>query len=460
MCIETNLESKAFCALNETESIPKQLQFTSIFISFTGQWKGLFRGVRPLIGVDGTHLKGNYGGVLLSAVGIDGNNEIFPIAYVVVGQEDKQSWTYFFWHLLNIVKDSSREHWTIISDRQKGVELALEQVWPKADRRFYCRHLSRNFKKLFPGPMMYVLFWRSCNAFSVFTFRKAMEKLQKVGGDDVMSWFADLGEQSKWSKHAFDPNVCNDSNTSNFVESFNSTLGVNRCRPILTLLEGIRRVCMVRIATRMENARSWKDEDITPKIVKLVKEIGVPCRHAIRACIDAKLDPHDFVSSWYFVKTYRQAYSVCINPIPDTQQWPADESGTIIMPPKMKRGIERPSRNRKREKGEEQPGDIRVLYNERYAISLSPGKRSKTVKCSKCGCFGHNKTTCKGGLSGKELKSNEPLVIKNPRVKDQSNAAKAAKAAKKSEEVGSQSAASSNNQRERRADPQLSKQQY
>ncbi|XP_021764583.1 uncharacterized protein LOC110729168 [Chenopodium quinoa] len=317
----------------------------------------------------------------------------------------------------------------IVYSLYQGVERALEQVWPKADRRFCCRHLSRNFKKLFPGPMMYVLFWRACNASSAFTFRKAMEKLQKVGGDYVTCWFADLGEQSKWR---------------------------------------IRRVCMVRIATRMENARSWKDEDITPKIVNLVKEIGkatskcrafksspgeyeihegrsqfplslnkkicscgawqltgVPCRHAIRACIDAKLDPHDFGSSWYSLKTYKQAYSVCINPIPNTQQWPADESDTIIMPPKMKRGIGRPSRNRKREEGEEQPG-----------------KRSKTVKCSKCGCFGHNKTTCMGGLTGKELKSNEPVVIKNPRVRDQSNAAKAAKAAKKSEEVGYQSAAS------------------
>ncbi|XP_021751655.1 uncharacterized protein LOC110717311 [Chenopodium quinoa] len=388
MCIETNPETLAFCAWQETKSLPKQLQFTSIFISFTGQWRGLLRGVRPLIGVDGTHLKGNYGGILLSNVGIDGNNEIFPIAYAIVSQEDKESWSYFFWHLSNMIKESSREHWTIISDRQKRVELALENVWPEADRRFCCRHLSRNYKKKFPGPMMYVLFWRACNATSAFTFRKVMEKLKKEGG--------------------------------------------------------IRRVCMVRIATRLENARSWKDEDICPKIVKLVKQIGkassncrafksspgeyeihegrsqfplslnkkicscgawqlsgVPCRHAIRALIDAKLDPHDFVSSWYSVKTYKQAYSCCINPIPDTDQWPIDDSGIIIMPPKMKRGIGRPSRNRKREEGE-----------------VQPGKRSKTVKCSKCGCFGHNKATCKGGLTGKELKASEPVVIKNPRVRD------------------------------------------
>ena len=65
-----------------------------------------------------------------------------------------------------------------------------------------------------------------------------MERLQKAGGDAVMTWFANLGDASTWSKHKFDPNVCNDSNTSNFVESFNSTLGVDRCRPVLTLLEG------------------------------------------------------------------------------------------------------------------------------------------------------------------------------------------------------------------------------
>ena len=66
-----------------------------------------------------------------------------------------------------------------------------------------------------------------------------MEKLKEVGGDSVMKFFAELGDPAGWSKHKFDPNVCNDSNTSNFVESFNSTLGIDRCRPVLTLLEVI-----------------------------------------------------------------------------------------------------------------------------------------------------------------------------------------------------------------------------
>ena len=49
---------------------------------------------------------------------------------------------------------------------------------------------------------------------------------------------ADIGDQSRWSKQSFDPTVCYDENKTNFVESFNATLGVDRSKPVLTLLEG------------------------------------------------------------------------------------------------------------------------------------------------------------------------------------------------------------------------------
>ncbi|XP_021718785.1 uncharacterized protein LOC110686467 [Chenopodium quinoa] len=136
---------------------------------------------RPLIGVDGAHLKGNYGGILLSAVALDGNNEFYPIAYAIVRAEDKESWAYY-------------QTQRIFGLHQQEVDLSLTQVWPDAKRRYCSRHLSRNYKKDFLGAFMYTLFWRLCNATNKFTFRKAMEKLQKEGGDDVMTWFADLGD--------------------------------------------------------------------------------------------------------------------------------------------------------------------------------------------------------------------------------------------------------------------------
>ena len=84
---------------------------------------------------------------------------------------------------------------------------------------------------------MYALFWRAANATSLFKLKKAMEAIDD-SNPTARQWLADIGDQSRWRKYAFDPNVCCDENKTNFVESFNATLGVDRCKPVLTLLEG------------------------------------------------------------------------------------------------------------------------------------------------------------------------------------------------------------------------------
>lgn len=113
---------------------------------------------------------------------------------------------------------------------------------------------------------------------------------------------------------------------------------------------------------------------------------GIPCRHGCRAILHAGKDPLEYVSEWFSVFRYRQAYSGNILPIPDQEQWPVMEDVPKLMPPTMKRGIGRPSRNRRREQGEQQKG-----------------KRSTTVQCKKCKQFGHNSKTCKGGATKREL---------------------------------------------------------
>ena len=120
MVKQTNQGSVAICAWEAEESIERPLTFTSIFISFGATISGLVNGCRGLIGVDGAHLKGQYGGTLLSAIALDGNNQLFPIAWAIVSGEDQKTWKFFVWHLKNILKDSGRgDDWTIISDRQK-----------------------------------------------------------------------------------------------------------------------------------------------------------------------------------------------------------------------------------------------------------------------------------------------------------------------------------------------------
>lgn len=82
--------------------------------------KGFLEACRPIIGVDGCFLKGPYPGQLLSAVGIDANNGIFPFAYAIVEQENKSSWTWFLQHLSqDIGIDHESSNYTFMSDQQK-----------------------------------------------------------------------------------------------------------------------------------------------------------------------------------------------------------------------------------------------------------------------------------------------------------------------------------------------------
>ncbi|XP_074288527.1 uncharacterized protein LOC141613684 [Silene latifolia] len=96
MIKETNPGSYAICAWTVMYTHKKPLRFKSLFMSFNAQFRGLFKGCRSLIGVDGTYLKGNHGGVLLSAIAVDGNNEICPLAVGVVKAENKETWSNFF----------------------------------------------------------------------------------------------------------------------------------------------------------------------------------------------------------------------------------------------------------------------------------------------------------------------------------------------------------------------------
>ncbi|KAK2663076.1 hypothetical protein Ddye_001650 [Dipteronia dyeriana] len=91
------------CTLNQTNpgttihiKIQKPLStFHRLFLSFQAQNQGFLKGCRPFIGLDGCHLKGSCGGVLLSAVALDANNGIFLLDTCICEKETKWSWKWF-----------------------------------------------------------------------------------------------------------------------------------------------------------------------------------------------------------------------------------------------------------------------------------------------------------------------------------------------------------------------------
>jgi len=57
--------------------------------------RGFMVACRPVISLDGCHIKTKYGGQLLIAVGMDPNDCIYPIALEVVEVESLASWKWF-----------------------------------------------------------------------------------------------------------------------------------------------------------------------------------------------------------------------------------------------------------------------------------------------------------------------------------------------------------------------------
>jgi hypothetical protein len=66
-------------------------KFGRHYVSLAAMKKGFLEGCRPIIGVGGCFLKGPFKGQLLSAIGRDVNNNMYPIALAIVKVEVKDS---------------------------------------------------------------------------------------------------------------------------------------------------------------------------------------------------------------------------------------------------------------------------------------------------------------------------------------------------------------------------------
>lgn len=80
-CAELRSNSGTTCILkldkNSKIMVNGRKRLLRLYVCFVACKQGFLAGCRPIIGIDGCHLKGNQqGGQLLTAVGIDGNDNI------------------------------------------------------------------------------------------------------------------------------------------------------------------------------------------------------------------------------------------------------------------------------------------------------------------------------------------------------------------------------------------------
>ena len=70
--------------------------FQRMYICLDTCKKGFLARCRKVVRLDGCFFKGSTNGVLLCAPGRDVNNQMYPIAWVVIERETNNSWDWFY----------------------------------------------------------------------------------------------------------------------------------------------------------------------------------------------------------------------------------------------------------------------------------------------------------------------------------------------------------------------------
>ncbi|GKB83676.1 heat stress transcription factor B-4-like protein [Tanacetum coccineum] len=209
-----NTTVKIVVKRNTDPSFPTRV-FQRIFVCLGALKLGFRPRRRDLLGLDGAFMKGPFLGQVLVAVRLDSNNGIYPLSYALVEAETKSSWCWFLQCLGDDIYLHPNSNFTFISDRQKGIILAIKTVYPSVEHRYCLRHIHENMKHGWHGQAYKDLLWRAASAANVRDFEKCRAK------SDLL--------------------------LNNICEVFNGKIVGGRNKSVITFLEYIREYCMKRI---------------------------------------------------------------------------------------------------------------------------------------------------------------------------------------------------------------------
>nr|KAJ0190757.1 hypothetical protein LSAT_V11C800394080 [Lactuca sativa] len=401
---------------NPNTTIKLQVDNSSNPASDTRIFRRFAAGKREFLGLDGAFMKGPYPGMILTAVGLDGNNCTYPVAYGVVESENYSSWTWFLKNLGDDLDLSTNSNFTFITDRQKGVLPAIAKLFPCAENRFCLRHIHENMKRKWRGKEFKDCLWKCATTSTVQQFNHAMEELKKLN-NDAYEWLKAIPPQH-WSRSHFTGRTHCDALLNNLCETLNIKLVKGRDKPIISCLEFIREYIMKKLVIIQKTIDKCYGP-LTPTATKTIKKIkceaaeyravfcgngkyqvtggegvdqcvtGIPCKHTIAAIWDMRRYnenvgiPETWVHPTYWLKTWQEMYAFKIEPINGRMMWAKSPCPTKLLPPKHHVPIGRPKKKRRRSATEDDG-----------AIG------TRTVRCSKYGNVGHNGRSCKGQTVG------------------------------------------------------------
>ena len=208
-------------------------RFSTCYMSLDACKRGFMTGCRPIICLDGCHIKTKYGGQLLTAVGMDPNDCIYPIALAVVEVESLASWKWFLQTLKDDMKIDNTQPWTIMTDKQKGLIPAVQQVFPDSEHRFCVRHLYSNFQEKFKGEVLKNQLWSCARSSFVQQWNMNMEKMKALD-EAAFKWLEKMPPNT-WVRAFFSEFPKCDILLNNNREVFNNYILDARELPILSM---------------------------------------------------------------------------------------------------------------------------------------------------------------------------------------------------------------------------------
>ena len=416
--------------------------FSKMFVALKPCVDGFLNGCRPYLGIDSTVLTGKWRGQLASAIGIDGHNWMFPVAYGVFESESTDNWAWFMDKLHSAI--GSPKGLVLSTDAGKVIDTAVTRVFTNGVEHRECmRHLVKNFQKRFSGEVFERNLWPASRAYRQDIFESHYNEM-KEACPKATEWI-DNFHKHIWTRCQFSTLSKCDYVTNNIAETFNSWIRHEKSLPVVDLMDKIRQMIMERMSVRKRLAVKLTGT-ILPSVMKSLyarsrdlgyklysahshlgeiggtgrdlktwrhtvdlntrecscrqwQVTGIPCTHAIFLVISRRgLELEQFVDDCYSVATFKKAYAGHVVPMTDKSQWAKINVGFKLYPPLLKRSAGRP--RSRRIKGMEEGGS---------------GKRK--YRCKRCGQFGHIKKTCNEPVADPSAPPPAPPKPKRKRVK-------------------------------------------
>ncbi|GJY33860.1 pentatricopeptide repeat-containing protein [Tanacetum coccineum] len=325
--------------------------FDRFYCCFYGLKRGFQLGCRPVIALDGCFLKKPNVGEIITAVGRDGNNHIYPIAWAIVNVENKDNWSWFLELLGEDIDMPIGNGLTLILDQHKGFIEAVKDVMPLAEHRQCARHIYEGFRKQYSGVEFKELFWAAS---------KASSNCEVV--------------------------------ENGFSECFNSVLVLVGNKPLITMLESMRVILMERFwhvipaggnlfEVRNGSEAFRVDEHNRTCTCRMWQLSGLPCPHSIDVLFKLNKRPEDYIPTCFRKEAYFKAYHQYMTPVGGMTFWPDSSMYSTVLPPKPRTMPGRPRKQR-----------IRAPHEKQFPNRVS--RAGVEMTCQNYFEKGHNKSSC------------------------------------------------------------------